>query len=140
MRLKPETYPFNKVRLNWRSLETVKIEKEEVAWRLFNSAKLKAKRRGLDFNIKFGDVLRLVNKGACPVTGIPFDNREKPLKGPDLPFRASLDRMDNTRGYLVDNIMVVSKIYNHAKFNWNSEDVERMAQGIVSNIKRSEIP
>jgi hypothetical protein len=129
MKLTKETYA--RKRTDWRKAECRALDEEEVAWRLFQSARLKAKRRGLEFDLRFNDVLRQVKRGKCPVTGVPFDNRSKPLQGPDLPFRASLDRVDNTRGYFADNIMVVSKIFNHAKYNWNSDDVLKMARGIV---------
>jgi hypothetical protein len=104
-------------RRNWREVEAEPICEAEVAWRLFNSAKAKAKSRGLSFTLKYNDVLRQVKRGRCPITGIAFDHRAKPApgRGPDLPFRASLDRVDNTKGYHPDNVMVVVKIYNNAK-------------------------
>jgi hypothetical protein len=114
------------------------LEPEEVAWRLFNSAKLKAKKRQLDFDIKYNDVYRQVKRGSCPLSGITFDHRAKPLQGPDLPFRASLDRIDNTRGYFEDNILVIVKIANHAKWNWNQEDLMKLAHGLVKMEMRNE--
>ena len=129
MKLTKET--FARKRTDWRTAECRALDEEEVAWRLFQSARLKAKQRGLEFDLRFNDVLRKVQRGSCPVTGVPFDHRSKPLKGPDLPFRASLDRVDNARGYFADNIMVVSKIFNHAKWTWNADDVLTMARGIM---------
>jgi hypothetical protein len=138
MRLKPETVNANKRRHDWRNANCVAIEPEEVAWRLFNSARNKAKSRGLTFDLRYNDVYRQVRKGHCARTGIPFDNRTKPITGPDLPFRASLDRIDNTKGYLPDNIAVVVKIWNHAKWVWNEEDVIRMAKGLLEQEKPHE--
>lgn len=120
-----------KIRKDWRDSPTHAIEPEEVAWRLFNSAKLKAKRRGLAFDLRYNDVLRQVKRGVCCRTGIPFDNRAKPMCGPDLPFRASLDRVDNTRGYFPDNVEVVCKIFNQVKWCWNVEDVLYMAEKLM---------
>lgn len=131
MRLKPETYAYNRRRADWRAANPPVLDPEEVAWRLFNSAKLKAKRRGLDFDLRYNDVWRQVRTGKCCRTGIPFDNRAKPLVGPDLPFRASLDRVNNTRGYFADNVMVTVKLYNHAKWTWNHEDILLMARGLL---------
>ena len=122
------------MRMDWNDYEGEALTAEEVAVRLYDAARLKSKRRKLDFDLKFNDVLRQVAAGTCRVTGIPFDMRAKPARGCDLPFRASLDRIDNTRGYFRDNIQVVVKIYNHSKWTWNDEDVWLMAKGILGQL------
>ncbi len=121
------------MRQNWRHIKAAPLTPEQVAVRLFDSAKNKAAKRGLQFTLTFDDVLKRVQAGRCQVTGIPFDNRAKPYRGPDLPFRASLDRVDNTVGYHAFNIQVVCKIYNHSKWTWNLEDVAMMARKLVDN-------
>jgi hypothetical protein len=118
-------------RHDWRDHVGHKIDHNECAWRLYDSAKNKAKSRGLEFTLRFNDVLNRVKLGKCEATGIPFDMREKPYYGTDLPFRASLDRRDNTKGYHADNIRVVCKIYNHSKWTWNEADVHRMARELI---------
>ncbi|NBT57499.1 hypothetical protein EBT16_01830 [bacterium] len=128
-----------KRRENWRDIVAEPLEPEEVAWRLYNSAKTKARKRGLTFKLKYNDVLRPVKAGACAVTGIPFDHRAKPARGVDLPFRASLDRIDNTVGYEADNIQIVCCIYNRSKGMWNVEDVVAMAEAIMKQ-KQLELP
>ncbi|NDD53406.1 hypothetical protein EBZ39_05950 [bacterium] len=127
-----------KRRENWRDIVAEPLEPEEVAWRLYNSAKTKARKRGLTFNLKYNDVLRPVMAGVCAVTGIPFDHRAKPARGVDLPFRASLDRIDNTIGYQADNIQIVCCIFNRSKGMWNVEDVVAMAEAIMQ--KQLELP
>lgn len=119
------------MRRNWRQVKSYSLTDEEVAVRLYNSAKNKSAKRGLEFTLEYYDVLERVKGGKCEVTGIPFDQRAKPYRGVDLPFRASLDRVDNTRGYHKDNIMVVCKLFNHAKYMWNTEDVLYMARKLV---------
>jgi hypothetical protein len=118
-------------REHWRDVHSPILEPEEVAWRLFNSAKTKAKGRKLEFNLKYNDVLRRVRTGKCAVSGIPFDHRAKPVRGVDLPFRASLDRINNTKGYFPDNIQVVCCIYNRAKLMWGREDVLHLAMALI---------
>ena len=122
------------MRRDWREHKGPRLSDEEVAGLLFNSAKKGAVNRNLEFDITYQDVLRLVRLGKCAVSGIPFDRRQKPAECPDLPFRASLDRIDNTEGYVKNNIQVVCRIYNHAKWNWNSEDVLRLAQHLVEKV------
>lgn len=118
-------------RLNWRDVDSDTLTVDEVATRLYESARTKASSRRLHFDLKYNDVKRLVARGVCQVTGIPFDMRAKVAKGPDFPFRASLDRIDNTVGYVPSNIQVVVKIYNSAKYVWNTEDVLAMAIALM---------
>ena len=104
---------------------------EEVAWKLYNAAKLGAPSRGKDFDLRYEDVLALTRKGRCAMSGIFLDTNPKPPQGPDLPWRASLDRIDNSIGYYPDNIRVVCKIYNSAKYIWTDADVLRLCQAVA---------
>ncbi len=127
-------------RVNWRTIRAPRLTPEQVAVKLYDAAKGKAASRKLDFALDFNDVLARVRFGRCEMTGIPFDMRQKPYSGMDLPYRASLDRIDNTRGYVTGNIHVVAKIYNTAKFMWNDEDVLYMAQMLVTRVASSSQP
>jgi hypothetical protein len=118
-------------RVNWRTIKAASLTPEQVAVKLYDAAKSKAAGRGLEFALDFNDVLRRVKTGRCEVTGIPFDMRQKPQGGLDFPFRASLDRIDNTVGYVTGNIQVVCKLFNTAKWVWNDEDVLFMARELV---------
>ncbi|MFO0522258.1 MAG: hypothetical protein ACK515_17845 [bacterium] len=104
---------------------------EEVAWKLFTTAKNGAPRRNKAFDLRYEDVLTLVKEGRCAMSGIPFDMNEREFGGPELPWRASLDRIDNSVGYLRGNIQVTSKIYNTAKYTFTDEDVLRLARALV---------
>lgn len=119
------------MRQDWRSYKGPLLSDEEVAWLLFNSAKRGAQARSLPLDIEYHDVLSLVRTGKCEISKIPFDKRRKPANGPDLPFRASLDRIDNTKGYLKNNVQVVCRIFNHCKWNWNTEDILQLATALV---------
>lgn len=127
-------------RVNWRTIKAPALSPEQVAVKLYDAAKGKAQSRGLEFNLRFGTVLAGVKAGRCAMTGIPFDMRQKPQGGLDFPFRASLDRIDNTRGYLDDNVQVVTKIFNTAKWVWNYEDVLEMARGLMEKQHGNKMP
>jgi hypothetical protein len=118
-------------RQNWRDIESPLLTAEQTAVKLYDGAKGKAKARNLEFNLQFNTVLGGVKAGRCAMTGIPFDMRQKPAGGADMPFRASLDRIDNTVGYLNTNIQIVVKMYNNAKWAWNDEDVIYFAEAIM---------
>lgn len=119
------------MRQSWREHKGPVLSDEEVAWLLLSSAKRGAQSRNLPLDIEYQDVLKLVRTGKCEISKIPFDKRRKPLHGSDLPFRASLDRIDNTKGYLKDNIQVVCRIFNHCKWTWDTEDVLTLATALV---------
>lgn len=106
------------------------LSPEEVAWKLYSSAKNGAPSRNKEFSLSYEDVLKLVKKGSCAMSGIPFDMNERPFRGREIPWRASLDRIDNNIGYTAENIQVVCKIYNTAKYIWTDEDVMRLAKAL----------
>lgn len=107
------------------------LSPEEVAWKLYSSAKNGAPSRNKEFSLSYEDVLRLVKQGSCAMSGIPFDMNEKPFRGKDIPWRASLDRINNDIGYIPGNIQVVSKIYNAAKYVWTDSDVLTLARALA---------
>lgn len=105
----------------------IPLRADQVARLLFDNAQRKAEKRKKSFNLKFDDVYDRVRHGRCERTGLPFDMR----KGANLPFRASLDRIDNARGYEPDNIQVVVRIYNTAKWGWTDDDVLKVSRALV---------
>lgn len=115
------------MRTHWKTYEYRAIKPQEVAFRLYESARTKAQSRGLTFDLDFESIQRRVVSGRCEATGILFDFFAKDPGVPEIPFRASLDRLDNTEGYTNVNTKVVSKIYNTAKWSWGEDDVLRMA-------------
>lgn len=105
------------------SLQT--ISPQESAKLLLGAVRRKAKERGLDNTLTPRQVEAMCELQFCPATGIEFDMR----RGVWLPFRQSLDRIDNTQGYHVRNIQVVNNIYNQAKSAWPEEFVDQMCLG-----------
>jgi len=71
-------------------------------------------------------------KGICPYTGWSLkiaecQSKEKIEKTPD---RASLDRIDSSKGYVKGNIQFVSLIAQYAKNNWDGEVVLEFAEAV----------
>lgn len=73
--------------------------------RLYKDAKYRAKKKNIEFSILIDDIKI---PEYCPVFGIP-------LKLWSLWDAPSLDRIDNTKGYTKENIIVVSFKANHFK-------------------------
>jgi len=70
-------------------------------------------------------------KGICPLTGwtleLPTQSKNYKLK-----LRtASLDRIDNSKGYAVDNVRFVSVMFNLARNQFSDEDVIEFARAVT---------
>lgn len=74
--------------------------------------------------------------GHCPYTGWALDNPHN-VQAWDLesyhPARASLDRIDSSNGYTIDNVQFVSGIYNYAKNKGTHADVLAFCEAVVKN-------
>lgn len=72
--------------------------------------------------------------GICPFTGWKLETPETTSPHHQLdrsPRRASVDRIDSSKGYHPDNIQFVSLIYQYAKNGWNHSDVVAFAKAII---------
>jgi len=63
----------------------------------------------------------------CPVFKIPFQ--------PKTRYAASLDRIDNTKGYTPDNIQVISRKANSMKLDATPEELILFAEWILRTFK-----
>ncbi len=83
---------------------------------LLCNAKKRAKQKGIPFNLTEDDI---VVPKVCPV----FKKSFVFSAGKTNDFSISLDRIDNTKGYLKDNIIVVSMKANQIKNNATIEEL-----------------
>ncbi|CAB4133412.1 hypothetical protein UFOVP250_168 [uncultured Caudovirales phage] len=81
-------------------------------------AKKRAEKKGIEFTIQQSDI---VIPGCCPVYGFKFQIGEG--NGPS-DYSPSLDRIDNNKGYIKDNIQVISFKANKIKNDSTLEDIE----------------
>lgn len=96
---------------------------EERKWEymMWYSAKDRARKNGLDFNIRPEDI---DIPDRCPVLGIPL----KRHGGSSQDDSASLDRIDPDKGYTPDNICVISQKANMIKCHGSVDEVEKVAE------------
>ena len=90
---------------------------------MWHSAKLRAKRKNLEFSIAVEDILIPIT---CPVLGIPL-NIEKFGVRYDSP---SLDRRNSSLGYTKENIWVISSRANLLKNNASVDELYRLVRGL----------
>lgn len=92
------------------------------------SLRRSAKRRGLDFDLKPEDIIKLVYETkVCPVFGFELNH------GSDRWDSPSIDRIDNNRGYTLDNVMVMSQKANTAKGSMSREELVMFARWVNEN-------
>lgn len=95
-----------------------KWQEENIVSILFHSSKSRAKKSNLEFNIEKTDI---VIPDICPILKIPFDHSR--YKGRRF-NGASIDRIDNSKGYIKGNIQVVSDLANRMKANATVEQLK----------------
>lgn len=99
-------------------------------WKMHQRAKMRAKERGLDFNIEVSDINI---PDLCPVLGIPL-NMNSGKSGAFI-NSPSLDRKDSTKGYTKDNIQVISQLANAMKHKATKEQLLSFADWIYRTYK-----
>lgn len=96
---------------------------------LWNAAKQRAKKAGLEFTITVADV---IIPAACPYLGIPICASFDPTGGVRRDNRASLDRVDSRVGYVPGNVHVVSWKANRIKTDATIEDLLAFSRGFLA--------
>lgn len=89
----------------------------------FSAIKHCAIRRGMPFNLTIEYLLELFNSqgGLCALTGEPLSLRST----------ASVDRIDNTKGYEIGNVWWTTKIANRLKNNYSMEELLHLCRKIL---------
>lgn len=70
----------------------------------------------------------------CPISGVILE----PIF--DGPWQPSIDRIDNAKGYEVDNVRVVALIVNYAMNEWGALPLIELAERIVAHANRTRAP
>lgn len=83
--------------------------------RVFHSARARAKLQNLTFNLVLEDIPTLPDR--CPILGFPLKLASKGMNA------ASLDRIDNSKGYEKGNIQIISDRANRLKRDATLEEL-----------------
>ena len=93
----------------------------------------RALEKQIPFDLTKDWYLEKLSLGVCEETGITFDlGPYNPSKGVP-PHRPTIDRVDSSKGYTIDNCKLVVMIYNQAKndktkeelLKWGTKFIER---------------
>ena len=93
---------------------------------MFQLAKHRAKTKGIPFNIEISDI---IIPEICPILGLPL----KTTIDGNRDLSPSLDRIDNTKGYIKGNIQVISFKANNMKCTANDEELINFANWVKDN-------
>lgn len=91
---------------------------------IYNRLKGSAKSRGIPFNLTITDLNNLTYPITCPILGIPI----KFNRGKAEDNSISIDRIDSTKGYEIDNIVVISLKANKLKSNSTKEELQKLSE------------
>lgn len=94
--------------------------------KMWQRAKNRAKDKDIDFSISLEDI---IIPDVCPILGIKL-KEHKGISGgrKDSP---SLDRIDNSKGYIKDNIRVISHLANQMKCHSSVEEMKKFAKWVL---------
>ncbi len=94
-----------------------------LAKEMLRSARTRARKDGLPFNITVEDILELIDDGVCPVLGIQYDLSTRKITDAS----ANLDKFIPSLGYVKGNCAVISRLANRIKTNATTEQFCRVA-------------
>lgn len=97
---------------------------------LFRNARARARKMGIDFDLTTADI---TIPALCPVLGIPITIGTSKGWSPGAP---TLDRVDNTKGYVKGNVCVISWRANSLKSDATLDEVDRIATYIRDQMQR----
>jgi len=105
-------------------------------FRWFTRNALKRPKKGVtDLTPEFLKGLWEIQRGVCPLTGwrlrLPPTGEGWTRSSPISIDSASLDRIDNTKGYLQGNVRFVAVIANYARNVFTDADVVKFASAVV---------
>lgn len=104
---------------------------------IWGRIKSSAKKRDLEFSITIKDGWELFEKQdhKCALTGLHLE-----IGAGRNRCSASLDRIDNSKGYSIDNIQWVHRNVNMIKHHWSQEYFVNICRRIVENEALKDIP
>lgn len=106
------------------------IEKDPLRYMLKN-VKSRAKKDGIEFSITKNDLEWPTH---CPVLGMPLIRNSKKGWADDT---YSLDRVDNTKGYIPGNVKIISWRANGLKKDASIEELEKILVYMKTHLKEN---
>jgi len=106
------------------------------AYNLLSSAKDRAERKNLEFNLSVDKIIATIKKGYCELTGLKF-NMNKTTNTHINPYSPSIDRKDSSKGYTDDNVRVVLSAVNSALGQYDDKTILPILKAMVKAIEKN---
>ena len=90
---------------------------------LYNRLKASAKKRNIEFNLSVTDMYYIDYPLTCPILGIRMAFNRVNVQDNSY----SVDRIDNTIGYQLDNIQIISYRANVLKNNASAAELQMLS-------------
>lgn len=94
---------------------------------IIRNSKYMSKRRLIEFNLKYTD---FELPEYCPILGMKLAFRSECDQ--NAPQHASLDRIDNSKGYIPGNVIVISKLANSMKNSANFDELILFCENMLT--------
>ena len=98
------------------------------------NVRYRSRKKGMECTLTVAQLRQILTRcrGRCEVTGLRFTLEEsKGLR--TRPYFYSIDRIDSSRGYTIDNVRMVCVAANYAMNAWGEEVFAEIARGFVFN-------
>ena len=98
---------------------------------ILKSIKYRARKKEIYFKLSIDDVMNILEQqgGRCALTGyeLTYQFTDKPS-----PYNMSIDRLDNSGGYTVDNVQIVTTCINYARHEMSVQEFIDLCERVVS--------
>lgn len=99
---------------------------------IYTQAKRRAALKGIEFNISLNDI---IIPEMCPLLGVPFIPGTKN----NYKYTPSIDRVDNTKGYIKGNIRIITMLANSMKNSASEKELLNFSKNIMKYVNDEDI-
>jgi len=94
----------------------------------------KKRNHSYDVDIKYLETLWKQQEGICPFTKQKLVLKKYSDDNTSTPYSASIDRIDNNKGYLKGNVRFVALMFNYARNRFSEDNVIEFCKQVASNV------
>jgi hypothetical protein len=100
-----------------------------------SNAKASARKKGLAFTLSLDQLGHLYQTqyGRCALSGLEFHDEELPEALVKRPFGLSIDRIDPSKGYTIDNVQLVLVAANFIRNQWGDDVLRQISRAIANH-------